>query len=90
MSKKFVTDYCIMLGDSLISWKAKKQSTFSRSSAEAEYRSMAHTVAELVWLNGLLKELRMDVQLPMKLFCENKAGLQIAANPMYHERTKYI
>ncbi|XP_019259726.1 PREDICTED: uncharacterized protein LOC109237802 [Nicotiana attenuata] len=81
MSRKSVTGFCVKLGNSLISWKAKKQSTISRSSAEAEYRSMAHTVVELTWLRGLLKELTIDVTEPMELFCDNKAALQIAANP---------
>nr|XP_018628930.1 uncharacterized mitochondrial protein AtMg00810-like [Nicotiana tomentosiformis] len=77
MSRKFVTGYCVKLGTSTISWKAKKQHTVSRSSAEAEYRSMAHTTAELVWLKGLLEELNMNLKLPMKMFCDNKAALQI-------------
>ncbi|XP_019225887.1 PREDICTED: uncharacterized protein LOC109207428 [Nicotiana attenuata] len=68
----------------------KKQSTVSRSSAEDEYRSMATIVAELVWVHGLLEELGMKVDLPMELHCDNKAALQIASNPMYHERTKHI
>lgn len=51
---------------------------------------MAWTVAELVWLTGLFKELRADVRQPIDLFYDNKAAQQIVANPVYHERTKHI
>ncbi|XP_059285951.1 uncharacterized mitochondrial protein AtMg00810-like [Lycium ferocissimum] len=78
MSSKSVTRYCIKLGSSLISWKAKKQNTISRSSAKAKYRSTAHTVVELVWL--MMKKLTLKVELPIVLCCDNTAALQIAAN----------
>lgn len=51
---------------------------------------MAWTVAELIWLIGLFKELGAGVEVPVKLFCDNKIALQIAANPAYHKRTKHI
>uniref|UniRef100_A0A3Q7GEL5 Reverse transcriptase Ty1/copia-type domain-containing protein n=1 Tax=Solanum lycopersicum TaxID=4081 RepID=A0A3Q7GEL5_SOLLC len=63
-STKSVTGDIVKLGNALVSWKAKKQNTMSRSSAEAEFRSMATTVAEIVWLKGLFKELGfVDIQL---------------------------
>lgn len=90
LSRKSVIGFGIKFGESLVSWKSKKQSTMSRSSVEAEYRSMTIMIAELVWLQGLIQELGAKVDLPMELHCDNKAAIQIASNPMYHECTKHI
>ncbi|KAK5785838.1 hypothetical protein PVK06_040459 [Gossypium arboreum] len=90
MSRRSVSGFYVQLRDSLISWKSKKQCTVSKSSAEVEYRSMTAVTSELVWVSGLFKELEISVTEPVRLFCDNKAALQIAANPVYHERTKHI
>lgn len=32
----------------------------------------------------------MAIQTPITVFSDNKSAMQIAANPIFHERTKYI
>nr|XP_016472567.1 PREDICTED: uncharacterized mitochondrial protein AtMg00810-like [Nicotiana tabacum] len=46
--------FCLFLGPNLVSRSSKKQNVVSRSSAEAEYRSVAHVAAEVTWMCSLL------------------------------------
>ena len=80
----------MFLGDALVSWRSKKQSIVSRSSAEAEYRAMATTTCELTWILHLLQDLHIKHDKPVLLYCDNQVALHIAANLVFHERSKHI
>ncbi|GKC64211.1 ribonuclease H-like domain-containing protein [Tanacetum coccineum] len=54
-TRRYVTGLYVFLGKTLMSWKSKNQATISKSSSEAEYKT-----------------------------------IQIAANPIFHERTKHF
>ncbi|GJS86684.1 RNA-directed DNA polymerase, eukaryota [Tanacetum coccineum] len=82
--------YCVFLGDSLVTWKSKKQSTLSRSSAEAEYRSMASATCEVISLSKLLGDMGVKNLLPVVMYCDNSSALQIATNPVFHEKSKHF
>ena len=62
----------------------------SKSSAKAEYKAMALTTCELTWLRYLFKDLQVNLTKPVTLICDNRAALHIAANLVFHEKTKHI
>ena len=89
-TRRSTSGYCIYLGDTLVSWSSKRQPTVSRSSAEAEYRAVANTVAECCWLRQLLVELHCVVDKASVVFCDNISAVYLSANHVHHRRTKYI
>lgn len=89
-TRRSLSAYICYLGDSPISWKTKKQDTVSCSSAEAEYRAMAYTLREVKWLRELLATLGFNHSQPVMFHCDSQAAIHIAANPVFHERTKHI
>lgn len=74
----------------MVTWRSKKQFVVARSSAEAEFRAMAQRVCETLWLEILLAELGFDSKDSMQLYCDNKATISIAHNPVQYDRTKHV
>ena len=74
----------------MVTWKSKKQHVVARSSAETKFRDMALAIYELMWLKGLLRELQVNLENPMRLYCDNKAAINIAHNLVQHDRTKHV
>ncbi|WVZ02199.1 hypothetical protein V8G54_023005 [Vigna mungo] len=89
-TRRSVSGFCVFIGTALISWKSKKQTTVSRSSSEAEYRSLASLTCELQWLQYLLADLHISCPTPYSVYCDNNFSIHIAKNPTFHKRTKHI
>jgi hypothetical protein len=88
--RRSITGYCTYVWGNLVTWRSKKQDVVARSSAEAEFRSMAQGICEGMWIKKVMEDLGADFSQPIKLLCDNKAAIEIANEPVQHDRTKHV
>ncbi|PNY03730.1 histone deacetylase [Trifolium pratense] len=87
--RRSTSEACMYVGPNLVSWWSKKQTLVARSSAEAEYRSLANLSSEILWIQSLLTELGCQFHTP-KVLSNNLNIVSLAHNPTLHHRTKHM
>jgi hypothetical protein len=90
VDRRSTSGITVFLGNNPITWLSKKQHTVSRSSTEAEYRSLATGAAELAWLRQVICDLGLYLASAPIMWCDNTSALALASNPVFHGRTKHI
>ncbi len=88
--RKSTTGYVFKLGNSVISWGVRKQRTVALSSTEAEYMAASEATKELLYLRSILKELDIEQTESTVLYVDNRGAIDLARNPVYHDRSKHI
>lgn len=86
------TGYAFKLAGSAITWKACKQDTVAKSSAEAEYMSLGDATGEAVYLRNFLTELGFSTLCTgaTTIFSDSQGAHNLTRNPVNHPRTKHI
>lgn len=62
----------------------------ARSNTKSEYKALARATAKIVWIESLLKEVKLYPGLVPILWCDNLSASALASNLVYHARTKHI
>ncbi|GJW91335.1 hypothetical protein Tco_0168888 [Tanacetum coccineum] len=77
------------LGDKLVSWSSKKQTSTSISSTEAEYIAMSGCCAQILWMRSQLSDYGFAYN-HIPLYCDNKSVIALCCNNVQHSRSKHI
>ena len=77
------------LGENLISWSSKRQSTIALSTTEVEYIAAAGCSTQMLWMKSQLEDFQIfESNIP--IFCDNTSAICLSENPILHSRAKHI
>ena len=88
--RKSTSGYVFYLGDTAFTWVSKKQPIVTLSTCEAEYVAASWCVCHAIWLRNLLRELKLPQHEATEIRVDNKSAIELAKNPVHHERSKHI
>ena len=88
--RRSITGYCIYLKGCLVSWKSRGQKHVTLSSTEAEYVAVAEACADIMFIKMMMEFLKVEVQRPVTVFCDNVGAIFLGNNAKQSVRTKHI
>jgi hypothetical protein len=78
------------LGECLVSWIRKKQSSVSLSIAEVEYVAATTCCTQVIWMKQTLTDIQVEYDEPIPIYYDKKSIINISKNPVIHSKTKNI
>eukprot|EP00253_Pinus_taeda_P032062 PITA_32062 len=81
---------CFRLGSAMISWMSKKKKFVALSTTDVEYIAASMASCEAVWLRKIFQELFEQVPDTTVIYCDNRSGICLAENHVFHDKSKHI
>ena len=89
-TRKSTSGNVVFMGNSLIDWFSKKQSSVALSSTEAELIALSESCKNIKWIRGILNDLGL-LGFKILLFEDNQSVIEIILNDAISRlRTKHI
>jgi len=89
MTRKSTSGGCQFIGNCLVSWQSKKQTSVATSTAEAEYIAAAICTSQILWFQNQLLDYGIK-ELKTPLLLDSTSAISIIQNPVQFSKTKHI
>jgi hypothetical protein len=89
-TRRSITGYIFFISEGPVSWQSRMQTSVALSSMEAEYMAASAATQEAMWQAQLLEQMGMRIDLPIKLYEDNKSATMFTDYPRDHRTTKHI
>ena len=89
-TRRSTTGYVSLLASGPITWSSHRQKCVTRSTTEAEYIAASDAASEIIWLQGFLQQLGINIRKPTILYVDNQSTTRLIKNIDHHKRTKHI
>jgi hypothetical protein len=78
------------LGECLVSWVSKKQSSVYLYTVEAEYIATTTCCTQVLSMKQTLTDIQVEYDEPIPIYCDNARTFSISKNLMMHSKMKHI
>lgn len=88
--RRSTSGFCTFLGSNPMMWTSRKQPVVSRCTSEAEFRSVADSVSDVLWLMAVMKEMHIPLHDKPTIWCDNSGTVAMASNSVLHSKSKHF
>ena len=88
--RRSITGYCVYFMDCLVAWKSRAQKNVTLSSSEAEYVAVSEICSEIKFIKMIMQFLKIEIEEPIKIYCDNVGAIFMSHNAKAGARTKHI
>ena len=88
--KKSTCGVAFYLGDFLVSWLSRKESSISLSTTKIEYIAETSCCTQVLWMKETLQDIQLKYDEPILILYDNFSAINISKNLVLHSKTKHI
>ena len=85
-----ISSYTFLVGNAVVAWSLKKQTTVALSSMEVEYMAVAYAAHHGIWMHAIMAELTFAQEKATKLNTDNKSAIELSKDNVQHMQLKHI